>query len=421
VGNLKILCFSDVHGKADIVEFFVKDVIRRRLFFDAIVIAGDINNPQKPRVFLRIMESLSVFKKPVFYVKGNWDVNLPRHSVAEAIDLEESGPVEIGDYLLVGHGRRMKPFPVCNDAPIILVTHYPPFSIMDKGKRLEAPQQALHSGLVEINYLIARYKPIVHIFGHSHTYGGVEWRIGDILYVNIARLDRVAKNGQYIGNYCLMTFDSNNHVRIRWFFLNGSWRVCSSCGRKVHLPPGWTVCRKCANKRDLRFERLPKEFSEIKVKVTMWKEDRVVLREHVRIPLNTIANKEAYNDFVERIVLNALSKKLREIHSKVLFLSKDKIIEYYGTKQDGLIVPFSELLFSCDPNVVGDKLCALMRLFSKDKRVHVLWGVNNDGKAVIEAEYVLFNKELLNMSKSDVETISKYGFIPLILEKSFST
>jgi len=153
----------------------------------------------------------------------------------------------------------------------------------------------------------------------------------------------------------------------------------------------------------------------------MWKEDRVILKEHVKIPLNTIANKEAYNDFVERIVLNGLSKKLREMHSKVLFLSKDKIIEYYGTKQDGLIVPFSELLFSCDPNVVGDKLCALMRLFSKDKRVHVLWGVNNDDKAVIEAEYVLFNKELLNVSRSDIETISKYGFIPLILEKSFST
>lgn len=412
---MKVLCFSDVHGKADIIETFVKDVKKRNLDFDVIIAAGDINNPQRPRVFIDIMESLTSLGKPVLYVKGNWDVNLPERVVPGAVDLEESGPFRIKGYTIVGHGRVMRRFPVKDDEKIILVTHYPPFSIMDKGKKLEAPQQTLHSGLIEINYLIAEYRPIVHIFGHSHTYGGIDWKIGNILYVNVARLDRVAKNGDHIGNYCLITLNGDN-VKIEWFFLNGTLRVCSNCGKKVYLPPGWTLCRKCANRRDLRFERLPHEFANVKVKVSGWGGRSLFLNDCIHVPLDTIANKEAYNDFLERVVLSRLIKELERVHDKVVVLSKDKVIEYYGNRYDGYVVPFSELLFSCDSRIMGPRLCALMRLYSKDKRVHVLWGVRRSKKAVIEAEYVLFEENIASV-KEDIESIRELGFIPLVLQK----
>ena len=178
---MRALCFSDLHGKVDIARSFVRDVKRRGLEFDVIIAAGDINNPQRPRAFIEIMQMLAGFGKPVLYVKGNWDVNLPKHEVPGVVDLEKASPFRIKGYTIVGHGRSMRQFPLNRDEKVILVTHYPPFSIMDKGKKLEAPQQTLHSGLIEINYLVDRYNPIVHLFGPSHTYGGIEWRLSNVV------------------------------------------------------------------------------------------------------------------------------------------------------------------------------------------------------------------------------------------------
>ncbi len=417
---MRALCFSDVHGKSDIVDFFVKEVKKQGIEFDVVIAAGDINNPQRPRVFTEIMEMLTSLGKPVLYVRGNWDVNLPSLCVPGVIDLEESGPFETNDCLIIGHGRRMKPYNLCSKKPVVLVTHYPPFSIMDRGKKLDAPQQTLHSGLVDINYLVAYYRPVVHIFGHSHTYGGIDWRIGDVLYVNVARLDRVAKGGEYIGNYCLLTIDKGR-AKVEWFFLNGSLRRCSGCGKTVHLPPGWTLCRRCANKRDLRFERLPQEFSLVNIEVKVWGNNHLILRETVKVPLNTIANKEAYNDFLEKIILERLVKELEKTHDKVLVLTKDKVIEYYGKRHDGVIVPFSELLFSCDPNLMGHKLCALMRLYSLDKRVHILWGLEGDNSPKIAKEYVLFDEHIILGSEDKINAIRRLGFTPLVIKKKFGT
>ncbi|RLE95595.1 MAG: hypothetical protein DRJ55_01535 [Thermoprotei archaeon] len=421
--ELRLLCFSDVHGKVDIVEYFVEELKKKtdKIKFDVIVAAGDINNPQKPWTFTEIMSKLAELGKPVFYVKGNWDVNLPAQDVVGVADLEKIAPIKIKGITLVGHGRKTKPFQIDHDSPVILVTHYPPFSIMDKGKKLNAPRQTQHSGLIEINYLIQYYKPIVHIFGHSHSYGGVDWKIGDTLYVNVARLDRVAKNGKYIGNYCILEVSPSKKLHIKWFFLNGSWKKCSGCGRLSHLPPGWTLCRKCASRRDLRFESLPSQFSKLHVKVSIFGENKALLNETVNIPLKTLANKEAYNDFVEKIILDKLSQKLQSRYEKILILSKDKVVEFYGNKNDGIIVPFSELLFSCNPKIYGEKLCTLMRLFSKDKRVHVLWGIRDKGTLTIESEYVLISRDLIHSATRDVGEAVRKGFSLLVLEKQLGS
>ncbi|RLI98535.1 MAG: hypothetical protein DRP08_08090, partial [Candidatus Aenigmatarchaeota archaeon] len=241
--SISILAFSDVHGKEDIVKFFVEDVIGKGLSFDFIIIAGDAGNPQKPWVFKNIIKIIGNLKKPVLYVKGNWDINLPEDELS--IDLDRHGPFIIDDFVIIGHGRKISPYNNISSNKIrILVTHYPPFSIMDRGKKLEAPYQTPHSGLPEINYLISHYKPHVHIFGHSHYFGGIDLKFKDIVYINVARLDRMTRNGQYIGNYAYIKIDRKASVDVKWYFLNGVWRICTSCGKKVHLPASWSVCRK---------------------------------------------------------------------------------------------------------------------------------------------------------------------------------
>lgn len=100
-------------------------------------------------------------------------------------------------------------------------------------------------------------------------------------------------------------------------------------------------------------------------------------------------------------------------------IPKEKIIETYGERNDGMVIPFSEYLFSCDEKLYGRKLCALMKLFSIDKRVHVFWGINCDSNGkTIEREYVFFAKPLLEkLGNEALSRLIKEGFTPIIFEK----
>ena len=100
---------------------------------------------------------------------------------------------------------------------------------------------------------------------------------------------------------------------------------------------------------------------------------------------------------------------------------KEKIIETYGEKSDGILVPFSEYLFSCNEKLYGEKLCALMKLYSVDKRVHVFWGISNtsSGKR-IDREYVFFTKKILDKIGEDaLDKLLDKGFTPLVFERFY--
>ena len=423
--RLRLLCFSDVHGKEDIVKAFIDDVRGKRLNFDAMIAAGDIGNPQKPEVFSRILSALTTLGKPVLYVRGNWDVNIGEVRVRGVTDLEE-GPFEVGEYVIVGHGRKTRPFEVPSDRRVVLVTHYPPYSIMDRGKKLDAPQQTNHSGLIKINYLVHHYRPVVHIFGHSHSFGGIDLSFNGITYVNAARLDRVSKNGQYIGNYCVVELE-RGAVRVEWYFLNGVWRRCSCCNKRVHLPVGWSVCRKCARKRDLRYAALPPEYGRLRVEVDSIRDGgrSLLFSGELEIPVETLADEDAYMDFVDAVIREAVVRELLKIYDKVLILPKDKVIEFYGNNNDDLIIPFSEYLFSRDVKVMGRRLHTVMRLYALDKRVHVIWAFRREGyeryARRLAGEFVLFSDRILSQDGERLlRMLHEGGFRPLVFRMVYA-
>ena len=93
-------------------------------------------------------------------------------------------------------------------------------------------------------------------------------------------------------------------------------------------------------------------------------------------------------------------------------LPKDKVLEYYRSQRSSPLTPFSEYLFACSNADDGERLCALMKVFSRDKRAHVLWKINAEGARV--AEYVLFSREALSASPELPQELSRVGFTPLV-------
>jgi Icc-related predicted phosphoesterase len=64
----------------------------------------------------------------------------------------------------------------------ILITHGPPYGILDKTKRGELV------GCKDILPLIEKIKPRLHVFGHIHEENGMK-KIGETIFVNGSVLD----------------------------------------------------------------------------------------------------------------------------------------------------------------------------------------------------------------------------------------
>jgi Icc-related predicted phosphoesterase/DNA-directed RNA polymerase subunit RPC12/RpoP len=412
--RVNLLCVSDIHGRLEAARALVSSVDQSfAKSLDAVVVAGDIGNPQKGDTFYLVVKELEKLGKPVLYVRGNWDVNAPSGVVNEAplvADLESLGPLELKWVTIVGHSSSLKPYKGPLKRPIVLVTHYPPFSILDRGRKAEAVQQSPHTGLPEVNYLVAYYKPAVHVFGHCHALGGVDVRHSGVVYVNVSRLDRLGRNGEVIGNYALVSIDRNGGVEVKWRFVNGEWKRCARCGRKVHLPSDWTMCRRCASRFELGFKKLDKSLERVLVTVKGSDGEQLV-NDHFYIPVHTLRDEDSYNDFIDYLIVKRLKEIAAKDGGKLLPLTKDKVVEFYSEDSEAYL-SFSEYLFSCREEVAGKKLCLLMRLYALDKRVKVLWKVKRGERALVEAEYVLVKEELLNGKL--LEELRGSGFTPLL-------
>ncbi|MEM1509422.1 MAG: metallophosphoesterase [Thermofilaceae archaeon] len=413
--EVNMLCVSDIHGRTESVKALTasigQDILRS---LDAIIIAGDLGNPQKEEAFIQVIGELSKLGKPVLYIRGNWDANAPSGIVNEEpliADLEALGPLELNGMLLIGHGASLKPFKGLFSKPIILVTHYPPFSILDRGGKLEASLISHHAGLPEVNYLLSYYKPIVHIFGHSHALGGIHVKYNGVTYINVARLDRVDRDGKIIGNYAIVNVNKEGGVSVEWRFIGGVWKKCNRCGKKVHLPGDWTMCRRCANRFDLGFQRVSRD-SE-KTHVIISDTNKEMLNETFYVPVSTLRNEESYEDFVEYILLRRLKEVIEQDGRKVVVLPKDRVAEYYSEGASSLVA-FSEYLFACKSEKVGEKVCSLMKMYALDKKAQVMWVIKKDGgRAYIEKEIVFVNDKLLS-SKGLLEELIYHGFQPLV-------
>lgn len=412
MGRLRILALSDVHGKEDIVQSFIDWVKKDNVSYDIIVAAGDIGNPQRPGSMCRVLRSLAEnLGKSVYYVKGNWDVEKDCGD-QRVYDLDLTGPVLFGDILLVGHGRRAEPYALPTGMKsVVLVTHYPPFSILDKGKLIDSYKHSLHAGIPEINYLVEKYKPLVHIFGHSHSFGGLEVELNGVKYVNVARLDRLAKNGEPMGNYAIIDV-SNTGVRVDWRFIKGLWKKCSGCGRIVHIPEKWSMCRKCANRTEVKLTRLQGVGNRYLLKLMDSVSGSVLLQRDLQIPVQTIGDKTAFEDFLDLMIVRSAKSFLQIDGSRVIEIPKDKVLEYYKSGKSSPLVPFSEYLFACNSAEGGERLCTLMKVFSSDKRAHVLWKVQDAGGEKV-IEYILFSGEVLRSDPELPRALLQAGFIPL--------
>ncbi|RLE60731.1 MAG: hypothetical protein DRJ35_02425 [Thermoprotei archaeon] len=419
VARLRLLAISDVHGKEDIVERFLEWFSKENLGFDVVVFAGDIGNPQRPGSMCRILSSVAEkLGKPVYYVKGNWDIE-EGCNVEKVFDLETTGPKYFGDIVIVGHGRNSSPFELKkNYKQVVLVTHYPPYSIMDKGKLIDNYHQSMHAGLMEINYLIAWYSPRVHIFGHSHSYGGIDIEHNGVIYVNVARLDRTMRDGTPIGNYAIIDINSEGDVHVEWRFINGVWKKCQGCGRIVHIPEKWSLCRKCAHRSELRFGRIANAKERLTITFKNPFDGRIVYRKIVTIPYTTLKDQMAYDDFVDMIISREAKKFVKSDKFRAIELTKDKIIEFYDMSEGRQMTPFSEYLFACDERQSGRRLCVLMKAFSADKRVHVMWRIRDSdsslGNYEILNEYVFLRENIVKNNHGMLNALRNVGFTPIV-------
>ncbi|MEM4501639.1 MAG: metallophosphoesterase family protein [Thermofilaceae archaeon] len=420
--STQLLCLSDLHGKLNAVREFIASIDTVELqAVDAVVIAGDIGDPQDAKTFHHVMAEISKLGKPVFYVKGNWDVNAPTGMLREdplVADLESIGPVELNGVTLVGHASSLEPIRRSMKRPVVLVTHYPPFSILDRGRKLEAvAAHGSYTGLPEVNYLISYYKPVLHVFGHCHALGGLEVKRGGTLFVNVARLDRLGRDGRNMGNYALITIDRAGNVGVKWRFVNGFWKKCSKCGRVVHLPPDWTLCRRCASRHELSFKQLDKALERVMVNVFNARSGDKIVKEEFFIPISTLRDDEAFEDMIGYLVVRKLKELFSRDGYRILTLSKDKVVEYYSN-DTGETSSFSEFLFSCSEEKMGHRICALMKLYRRDRRAKVIWKIKQEGKTIIEEEILLARGEVLH-DLDLLKSLESIGFSLLVysLEK----
>jgi len=90
----------------------------------------------------------------------------------------------------------------CEDRTPILVTHTPPFGVLDIGKRFG--QQ--HIGSKAVRNFVDDIQPPVTVCGHCHQFGGRAETLEDGTVINIASHDGLDASGRY----ALITIDASN-------------------------------------------------------------------------------------------------------------------------------------------------------------------------------------------------------------------
>lgn len=200
---MRLAAASDIHGDYGTIRRFGRAALR--LEASAIILAGDIG----PEIG-KILSHLSRLKLPIYTILGNDDRSTDAYMLEEFpyvlnIDGEciDIGPVEI-----IGcsgaHGfdaftpDEKKIYATLQKAfikaakPVILVTHLPPYRILDLATR----HGVNHVGSKAVRKIIEEYSPFLCICGHVHKDGGKRAFLKDTLVVNIAALwdDEVSKS-----------------------------------------------------------------------------------------------------------------------------------------------------------------------------------------------------------------------------------
>jgi len=188
---VKILCFSDLHGRyKNIEEWKGKE-------FNFVLVAGDIY----PNTEL-VIEKLSSLEKPVFVIAGNNDDPQELAAVCDSYDniyFVDREVYDFEEFQIVGLGGSLTtPFNTRNEyteeefendlevlkqkinkgKKIIFLVHHPPFGTelgIIRGEDL---------GSKAIRKFIEEVKPVLTICGHFHENAGKSVRIENCLVIN---------------------------------------------------------------------------------------------------------------------------------------------------------------------------------------------------------------------------------------------
>lgn len=207
---MKLLAISDLHSsKASL------DPLRRESF-DAVLLAGDISNGSMEDV-RDVLRSLSGLGAPVFFVPGNMDPKalLDEPEMEGCLNLHARRS-RLGGYSIGGvGGGTISPFSTrieFSEEEIlsflkeierveILLTHAPPFGVLDRVR------SGINIGSRALRGYIEEMTPLICVCGHVHESRGVE-RMGRTVVVNPGPLQR--------GDYALIELEGDEikvHLR----------------------------------------------------------------------------------------------------------------------------------------------------------------------------------------------------------------
>lgn len=103
---------------------------------------------------------------------------------------------------------------------VILVTHSPPYNVLDLSVRFGTK----NIGSKAIQKNISENKNIIlDICGHSHINGGKSKKLNNCLVVNVSNHDSIKKNNFSMGRFCLITIN-DKIITEKWYFVGAEKR-----------------------------------------------------------------------------------------------------------------------------------------------------------------------------------------------------
>ena len=192
----KIVCISDTHGKEDSLNMPEGDIL---------IHAGDITSTGESRLLEKFNDWVkSLPYEEVFVIPGNHDRTIPKNPLARKLlkdcTLLIDETAQYKDFNIYGSpwtpafgfgwaynaSRGPSIQGIWNKIPSntdILITHGPPYGILDSVPRISQPQ-----GCQDLLTVVRRIKPKLSVFGHLHLQGGQQKYLfgSNTIFVNAA-------------------------------------------------------------------------------------------------------------------------------------------------------------------------------------------------------------------------------------------
>ena len=160
---MKILCVSDLHGNKKAMKKIEEVASNEKI--DVLINAGDFADRKEAKQFF------DGLKVRTFFVHGNWDNDLRTDN--DLVTIMKNDVVKYDGYYFMGLDSRSllieNLFSLTKNIPadkMVLITHEPPFGILD------LTWIGNNAGFLEFRELVETKKPILHVFGHIHESGG---------------------------------------------------------------------------------------------------------------------------------------------------------------------------------------------------------------------------------------------------------